>query len=88
MELINLSLKLLKGIEFIEIKENDRYILFLACYLHDISMVMYPVIEEFCADNTASNILYTEFKEKLEQISDLEKESKANIKCFDEYEIF
>ena len=81
VELINLSLKLLKGIEFIEIKENDRYILFLACYLHDISMVMYPVIEEFCADNTASNILYTEFKEKLEQISDLEKESKANIKA-------
>lgn len=80
VELINLSLKLLKALEFIEIKESDRYILFLACYLHDISMVIYPVLEEFCSDNIASDLLYTEYKEKLKQISDFEKEPKSNIK--------
>ncbi len=45
--LIKQCVKLLKVIDYISIKQDDYYILFLACYLHDISMVIHPDIREF-----------------------------------------
>lgn len=40
--LINKSLELINRIDYFVIKDVDYYILFLACYLHDISMVIHP----------------------------------------------
>lgn len=40
--LINKSIELTRRIDYFTLKENDYYILFLACYLHDISMVIHP----------------------------------------------
>lgn len=40
--LINKSLELTNRIDYFVLKDVDYYILFLACYLHDISMVIHP----------------------------------------------
>ena len=40
--LINQSVHIVKTIDYLVIKNVDYYILFLACYLHDISMVLHP----------------------------------------------
>lgn len=40
--LINKSLELTNRIDYFVLKDVDHYILFLACYLHDISMVIHP----------------------------------------------
>ena len=45
--LIKQCVHLLKVIDYLGIKQNDYYVLFLACYLHDISMVIHPNLEDF-----------------------------------------
>ncbi len=45
IELIKCISKLIKSIDFIQIKPIDFYILFISCYFHDISMVVHPDIE-------------------------------------------
>jgi len=40
--LIKYSTKILKAIDYFQISNLDYYILFLSCYLHDISMVLHP----------------------------------------------
>lgn len=52
--LIKQCVKLLKVIDYISIKQDDYYILFLACYLHDISMVIHPNIRDFNHGDVAS----------------------------------
>ena len=45
--LILQSVHIVKTIDYLEIKQIDYYILFLACYLHDISMVIHPDMYQF-----------------------------------------
>lgn len=40
--LINQSVHIVKTIDYFVLKPIDYYILFLSCYLHDISMVIHP----------------------------------------------
>lgn len=66
IELIQQSLKLTRAIDYFRLKDIDFYLLFLACYLHDISMVVHPNLESFTSDSNASDSIYTEFiQEKL-----------------------
>lgn len=44
--LINQAVHIVKTIDYFAIKSVDYYILFLACYLHDISMVIHPDLYE------------------------------------------
>lgn len=44
--LINQAIHIVKTIDYFAIKPVDYYILFLACYLHDISMVIHPELYE------------------------------------------
>ena len=37
--------RLVKAIDYLNIKQQDYHILFLACYLHDISMVIHPDLD-------------------------------------------
>lgn len=67
VELIKSISLISKSIDYIQIGQFDYYILYLACYLHDISMVMYPDINSFVSDGEKSNLIYTRF------ISDIEK---------------
>lgn len=47
VKLINLSVDIQKRIDYIKLKRADYYILFLACYLHDLSMVIHPDLQQF-----------------------------------------
>ena len=57
--LIHQCVRLLKVIDYIGIKQNDYYVLFLACYLHDISMVIHPNINDFKLGNKESEKIVT-----------------------------
>lgn len=48
VKLIKLSMDIIRRIDYFQLKQLDYYILFLACYLHDISMVIHPDLQYFC----------------------------------------
>lgn len=64
--LINKSIRLVKTIDYLSIKNIDYYILFLACYLHDISMVLHPDLYGFNQENSKSLSIITDFITKLQ----------------------
>ena len=47
VKLIMLSMEIIRRIDYFQLKQLDYYILFLACYLHDISMVIHPDLQRF-----------------------------------------
>ncbi|WZL80745.1 reverse transcriptase domain-containing protein [Vallitaleaceae bacterium 9-2] len=47
IELIESTNSILKSIDYLKISKLDYYILYAACYLHDISMVLYPNYDKF-----------------------------------------
>lgn len=59
--LINKAIRLVKTIDYLSIKTIDYYILFLACYLHDISMVLHPDLYGFNQLNNKSLSIITDF---------------------------
>lgn len=65
VELIKNVVRLVNTIDYFSLKKLDFYILFLACYLHDISMVIHPNIETFCEENNDTNKIYSNFIEAL-----------------------
>ncbi|KAA6332668.1 hypothetical protein EZS27_018850 [termite gut metagenome] len=68
VELIKITTKLTRAINFLTLKQSDYFILFAACYLHDISMVIYPDIYQFIPDKNKSEQIYTDFKDNLKKI--------------------
>lgn len=65
IELIKNVIRLVNTIDYFSLKELDYYILFLACYLHDISMVIHPDLEMFCKSGNESDRIYSDFVIKL-----------------------
>lgn len=61
IELIQHTLKLTRAIDYFKLKDIDFYLLFLACYLHDISMVVHPNLDDFKAETNASDTIFTEY---------------------------
>lgn len=59
--LIQNAIELVKSIDFIKLSKIDFYILFISCYLHDISMVTIPKMEIFNDRNYQANRIGTEF---------------------------
>lgn len=59
--LIKAVVRLIKAIDYLNIKQPDYYILFLACYLHDVSMVIHPNINNFCNGDHESLAIISEF---------------------------
>ena len=59
--LIKAVVRLIKAIDYLNIKQVDYYILFLACYLHDVSMVIHPNINSFCNGDHESLAIISEF---------------------------
>lgn len=65
--LINKSLELIKRIDFFVLKHIDYYILFLACYLHDISMVIHPDLNQLSTFNSKNNCFIFELMYKMKK---------------------
>lgn len=58
--LIRLCIRWLHAVSFFELKKIDYFILFAACYLHDISMVTLPEPEKFYAGtDTEADEIFT-----------------------------
>ena len=82
VELIRSIIMFMKSVNYFQISRRDYYILFISCYLHDISMVLHPnLMESFINDNKESNIIYSEFKQNLKSL--MEKDGQAKIKSVD-----
>ena len=74
VDLVQNTVKIVRAIDYIEIKKYDYYILFIACYLHDISMVTFPLLDAIQEDSFKSNEIYTNF------ITDIKK--SCNEDCW------
>lgn len=75
VDLIQNSIKIIRAIDYIDISKNDYYVLFIACYLHDISMVTFPDLDSIHSGNFESNKIYSDFVKKV--CNDLNKSNFA-----------
>jgi len=80
--LINKSLELINRIDYFALKDVDYYILFLACYLHDISMVIHPDLGGLSSAKGKNEILISELmaemKKKTQSFFKLNLEDRKN----------
>ena len=63
--LITKSLELINRIDYFVLKDIDFYILFLACYLHDISMVIHPDLGRLSSENGKNMALISSLMEQM-----------------------
>lgn len=61
IDLVKNVIKIIKVVDYLQISMNDFYILFIACYLHDISMVKIPSVEEFLLDTDVADKISMEY---------------------------
>lgn len=85
IDLIKNSIRFIRSIDFIQVKLYDYYLIFLSCYLHDISMVKYPDMSEFTnLKNKETNLIYHDLKREIG--GNIEKRSLISIyKKVDDY---
>ena len=67
--LINKSLELINRIDYFVLKDVDYYILFLACYLHDISMVIHPDLGQLNSTKGKNEELISELMAEMKKIT-------------------
>lgn len=65
--LIIKSLALTNRIDYFVLKEVDFYILFLACYLHDISMVIHPDMGRLSSESGKNYALIADLMEQMKE---------------------
>lgn len=72
--LITKSLELMNRIDYFMLKDVDFYILFLACYLHDISMVIHPDLGRLSSESGKNMALITDLMKRMnEEVKKFEK---------------
>lgn len=80
--LITKSLELTNRIDYFVLKDIDFYILFLACYLHDISMVIHPDMGRLSSENGKNLVLIsdlmTQMKEEVKKFGQIDYNDKKN----------
>jgi len=80
--LINKSLELINRIDYFVLKDVDYYILFLACYLHDISMVIHPDLGLLNSAKGKNEVLISELMTEMKKITTvffkLDNEDRTN----------
>lgn len=95
IDLIQNSVKIVRAIDYIQISQNDFYVLFMACYLHDISMVTLPALEKIQDDCIESNTIASDFIKEIEtnnmkdskEVKKLLKELYRKLDSFYESEV-
>lgn len=86
VELIKSTVNICKMFDFLQIKSIDYYILFLACYLHDISMILQPDMDIFLESNSQTDEIYSSFlnfKQEVFECANSDEfhfDNKSNIK--------
>jgi len=80
VDLMQNTVKLVRTIDYIDIKKNDYYILFIACYLHDISMVTFPFLDSIQESTYESDEIYTNFINDVRKSFDDDNLSDKSVK--------
>jgi len=65
--LITKTQELMNRIDYFVLKDVDYYILFLACYLHDISMVIHPDLGRLSSDDGNNLALISELMNRMRE---------------------
>lgn len=78
--LINQSVHIVKTIDYFVLKPIDYYILFLSCYLHDISMVIHP--DMYMVSPSNSEIMALISEQMLKMQDEVEKFKKVDEKGY------
>lgn len=85
--LIHKSLELTGRIDYFALKKVDYYILFLACYLHDISMVIHPDLGRLSSENHQNLALISdlmfEMNDAVQTFFQVSVENKRNARMKD-----
>lgn len=80
IELVKSIIMFMKSVNYFQISRRDFYILFISCYLHDISMVLHTnLMESFIKDSKESNIIYSEFKRSLKGLMVQDDQGKIKL---------
>ena len=86
--LIHKSIELTNRIDYFSLKDIDYFILFLSCYLHDISMVIHPDLHELssiknpaCYDFISDKM--REMQDAIQQYNSLEEEDSGDARIKD-----
>jgi hypothetical protein len=77
INLIKNIVRLVNNVDFLNLKTNDFFLVFNACYLHDISMVIHPNIASFNDSNVNSDKLISKW---LNEIISLNNQLDAAFK--------
>lgn len=65
IDLIKNVIKIIKAVDYLQISMNDYYIVFISCYLHDISMVKIPSMDEFLMDSTVADQISRNYQDEI-----------------------
>lgn len=86
INLIKNVIRLVNNVDYLNLKSNDFFLLFNACYLHDISMVIHPNVALFNDSNTKADQLISKwfkrtltFNEKIDYAFNSEKFNMKEI---------
>ena len=82
--LVNRAVDLVHRVDYFSLRQVDFYILFLACYLHDLSMVIHPDLGRLSAEWGANEALISslmiEMNEKVGHFFQVNKEDANNAR--------
>ncbi|GAB1535527.1 hypothetical protein ADMFC3_11580 [Geovibrio sp. ADMFC3] len=81
IELIKGLITFLKNVDYFQISKFDYYILFISCYLHDISMALHPDLHNSFINrkNADSNLIAMKYKEEISNLKNNETIDLSNI---------
>lgn len=79
-DLVKNTVKLVRTIDYLDIKQIDYYILFIASYLHDISMVTFPILDSLQDNSYESDEIYNDFVNEVRKSLEVDNLSDKSVK--------
>ena len=70
VNLIKNVVRIINNVDFLNLKSNDYFLLFTACYLHDISMVIHPDIVSFNDGKHKADALISKWIEQYSELNE------------------
>lgn len=88
VDLVKNIIKIVKTFSYLKITHYDYYVLFIACYLHDISMVKIASRDDFLLDSGNSDIIVTKVEEEWNKCHNTGEIKKVIIEIYNEVDDF
>lgn len=88
VDLIKNIIKIIKNFSYLKISSYDYYIVFIACYLHDISMVKIASEKDFLLDSDDSEQIVMNLDKKWEDSKDTSQVKATIFEAYKEVDSF